>query len=148
MPRDAVRTSPLRGTRLAHNLPTVRGRLRLLVGKQGVARWPPVNDPVDRLKDVLTRLGPTRSRVLLAAVALVLLVGVARMIWPKGVISLEPVAVPEPPTGGDFEARLPVEQNLDVAGPVQLEFDGLNGSLSIEPGAPGKLAISAFKSAR
>ena len=107
-----------------------------------------MNDPVYLLKDVITRLGQTRSRVLLAAVALVLMVGVARVIWPTPVVGPGSVAVPEPPTGGNFEARLPVTQDLDVAGPVQLEFDGLNGSLTVETGAPGKLAITAIKSAR
>jgi DUF4097 and DUF4098 domain-containing protein YvlB len=107
-----------------------------------------VNDPVDLLKDVVTRLRPARSRVLLAAVALVLVLAVAGVIWPKSGVGPEITPVPEPSTGGDVEAQFPVEQNLDVAGPVQLEFDGLNGSLNIQPGAPGKLAITAVKSAR
>jgi len=100
----------------------------------------------------ITRPRLKKSRVLLAAMALALAVVVARAIWSKPVAGPgpvgEPVAVPEPPTGGDFEARVPVKQNWDVAGPVQLEFDGLNGGLSIETGAPNKLAITAYKSAR
>jgi hypothetical protein len=40
-----------------------------------------------------------------------------------------------------------VSESLDVAGPVQLVFDGLNGSLSVQPGAPGKLEITALKTA-
>jgi hypothetical protein len=107
-----------------------------------------VNDPFYLLKNALTRLGPTRSRVLLAAIAIVLLVGVARVIWPESVVGPAVAPDPEPPTGGSFEAQLPVSEDLNVTGPVQLEFDGLNGSLSVQSGAPGKLAITAVKSAQ
>jgi hypothetical protein len=107
-----------------------------------------VNESIYQIKAIIARLGQTRSRVLLTAVALLLIVGITRVIWPKTPAGLQPAPVPEPPTGGSFEAQQSVEQNLDVAGPIQLEFDGLNGSLSIESGAPGKLAITALKTAR
>jgi hypothetical protein len=69
----------------------------------------------------------------------VLLAGAALEVWPR--------LAPESAPAGDFEARVPVRQTLDVGSPVRLEFDGLDGSLSVKPGAPGKLEITAFKTA-
>jgi hypothetical protein len=95
-------------------------------------------------------LGQARVRVLLGALVILLAVAVAQVFWPAAGTGpgLAPAPIPEATTGGNFEAQAPVSEDLDVAGPVQLEFDGLNGSLNIQTGAPGKLEITASKSAQ
>ena len=82
-----------------------------------------------------------KSRALFAVLKVVLLAWAAREAWLR--LATAPGTAP----GGDFEARVTVRESVDVEGPVQLEFDGLDGSLSVQPGAPGKLEITAFKMA-
>lgn len=76
-----------------------------------------------------------------AALAILLLAWLAREAWPRLAIA------PGPAPTGDFEARVQIRESMDVEGPIQLELDGLNGSLSVQSGAPGRLEILAIKTA-
>jgi DUF4097 and DUF4098 domain-containing protein YvlB len=92
------------------------------------------------------------GRLRLLVPALVALVVLAGLVWmaqqsqpgPETRPTVVPAVGPAP-VGGDFEASATVQKNFDVTGAVQLEFRGFNGSLSIKPGAPGKLEITAIK---
>ena len=94
-----------------------------------------------------------RIRVLLPVLAA--MAAAVALVWLALASRPGPEAPPVEPTppvgdvgeGGDFEAYVQVQENLEVAGPVRLDFRGFNGSLSIKPGAPGKLEIRAIKTA-
>lgn len=91
-----------------------------------------------------------RQRLLLPAVLVVVVIaGFALLaLQSQPGPEVRPTAQPIPaPVGGDFEASATVMEDLEVAGPVRLDFRGFNGSLSIKPGAPGKLEIKAIKTA-